>query len=128
MSMSVALNERNVTSEIAHLIEKGLSANTSLPELRREAFKTFQRLGLPENKAEEYKDTPIARILQKNFKFQPSYVRGKVNPKNFHIPDLDANVIIFINGFFSTEYSTIISPEDEVSIITLKDALIEKNP
>jgi Fe-S cluster assembly protein SufD len=126
--MSVALNERNVTSEVAHLIEKSLSADTSLPELRKEALKTFQRLGLPENKAEEYKDTPITRILQKNFNFQSPHVSGKFNPEDFQIPSSHSNVIIFINGIFSREYSTILSPESEVSIVTLKDALVEKNP
>lgn len=122
------MNEKNVTSEVAQLIEKNLLTNLALPELRREAFKTFQRLGLPENKAEEYKDTPIARLLQKNFNFQSSPRKGQVNPKDFEIPSIDGNVIVFINGFFSKEYSTIVSPDVEISIITLGDALLEKNP
>jgi Fe-S cluster assembly protein SufD len=125
--MSVLLNERNVTSEIADLIEKSLTSDTSVPELRREAFNTFKRLGIPDNKSEEYKDTPISRLLQKNFTFQPSSSQANINPRDFHVPDLDGNVVVFINGVFSKEHSTIVSPETEVSISPLSNALLE-NP
>ncbi|HKZ38362.1 MAG TPA: hypothetical protein VJ184_11970, partial [Chryseolinea sp.] len=125
--MSVLLNERNVTSEIADLIEKSLTSDTSVPELRQEAFNTFKRLGIPDNKSEEYKDTPISRLLQKNFTFQPSLAPANVNPRDFHVPDLNGNVVIFINGVFSKEHSTVVSPETEVSISPLSNALLE-NP
>lgn len=126
--MSVSVNERNISSEVSQLIENRLTSELTLPELRREAFINFQRLGLPENKAEEYKDTPIARTLQKNFNFQNSRFEGKFDPSAFSIPSLSANILVFINGFFSKENSSIISPEKELSIRTLKEAAGEKNP
>ena len=125
--MNVNVSEKNIFSEIAVLIEKGLSSYQSLPELRKEAFQTFQQLGLPGPKVEEYKDTPIARTLQKNFTFQPSRTQGKVNPQEFYIPGFDANIIVFVNGFFSKEHSRIVSPEAEIQITPLKDAVAEKN-
>jgi Fe-S cluster assembly protein SufD len=128
MSMNVNVSEKNIASEIALVIEKGLSSYQSLPELRKEAFQTFQQLGLPGPKAEEYKDTPIARVLQKNFTFQPSRTPGKINPQEFLISGLDANIIVFVNGFFSKEHSRIVSPDAEISISPLKDALADKNP
>src|SRR5687768_4182427 len=126
--MNVNLNEKSITSEIAQLIEKGLNSQGSLYELRKEAFESFQRLGLPENKTEEYKDTPITRSLQKNFTFQSATAKGKIKPEDFFIPAIDANVIVFVNGVFSKEHSSIISPEGEFSIGPIKEALIEKNP
>lgn len=126
--MNVTVNERNISSEVAQRIEKQLASEASLPELRKEAFETFQRLGLPGNKAEEYKDTPIARILQKNFNFQSSVAAGNVDPQQFYIPALDANILVFINGIFSKEHSTIVSPETEISITQLRDEVIAKNP
>lgn len=126
--MSVSVNERNISSEVSQLIENRLTSELTLPELRREAFINFQRLGLPENKAEEYKDTPIARTLQKNFNFQNPRFEGKFDPSAFSIPSLSANILVFINGFFSKENSSIISPEKELSIQTLKEAAGEKNP
>jgi len=125
--MGVLLNERNVTSEIAGLIEKSLASDASVPELRREAFNTFQRLGIPDTKSEEYKDTPISRLLQKNFTFQSSPIQANITPGDFRVPYLDGNVIVFINGVFSEEHSTIVSPKTEVLISPLKKALLE-NP
>src|SRR5688572_30780157 len=113
--MNVNVNEKSIASEIALLIEKGLTQQGSLPELRKEALESFQRLGLPENKTEEYKDTPITRSLQKNFTFQSAPAKGKIKPEDFFIPGIDANVIVFVNGFFSKEHSSIVSPEGEIS-------------
>ncbi len=126
--MDVTVNERNISSEVAQLIEKTLALEQSLPELRNEAYVMFQRLGLPANKAEEYKDTPIARTLQKHFKLQSPSVKGKVDPTQFFIPSVEANVIVFINGFFSKEHSTIISPKSQISISSLKEAIEGNNP
>ena len=126
--MNVNVNEKSITSEVAQLIEKGLTSQRSLPELRKEAFETFQRLGLPENKTEEYKDTPIARALQKNFTFQSAPSKGKIKHEDFLIPAVDANVIVFVNGIFSKEHSSIVSSEGEISIVPINEALTEKNP
>jgi Fe-S cluster assembly protein SufD len=126
--MNVNVNEKSITSEVAELIKKGLTAQRSLPELRKEAFETFQRLGLPGNKTEEYKDTPIARSLEKNFTFQPAPTKGKIKPKDFLIPAIDANVIVFVNGIFSKEHSNIVSSEAEISLVPIKQALTEENP
>jgi len=126
--MNVNVNEKSITSEVAQLIEKGLTSQGSLQELRKEAFETFQRLGLPENKTEDYKDTPIARTLQKNFTFQSAPIKGKIKLEDFLIPAIDANVIVFVNGVFSKEHSNIVSSESEISVVPLKEALPEKNP
>jgi Fe-S cluster assembly protein SufD len=126
--MDVTVNERNITSEVAQRIETHLISDSSLKTLRQEAFQTFQRLGLPENKTEEYKDTPVTRALTKNFNLQAIARKGSVDPKQFYIPSFEANVIVFINGFFSQEYSKIISPESEISITALKDAADSQNP
>jgi Fe-S cluster assembly protein SufD len=125
--MSLTVDDRNVTSEVAQLIEKKLSGDISLGEIRNEAFKNFQRLGLPENKAEEYKDTPITRILQKNFSLHEPPLSGGISLDNFTIPSLDANKIVLVNGVFSSKLSSISSPADEVTILSIKDALAQKN-
>lgn len=126
--MSVSVNERNASSEIAQLIEGELASGISMSDTRSEAFETFKRLGLPENKAEEYKDTPIARTLQKNFNFQFKGSPGKVDPTPFYISNLESNVIVFINGLFSKEHSRLVSSESGISILPLNDALRDNNP
>jgi Fe-S cluster assembly protein SufD len=124
MSMNVSVNESKVSSDIARLIEKSLTSDS---QVQKEAYETFTRLGLPANKAEEYKDTPITRTLEKNFGLQSAPVLSKSDPLPFFIPSLDANVIVFINGFFSKEHSHIHSPESEISVRPLREAVTEKN-
>jgi Fe-S cluster assembly protein SufD len=81
---------------------------------------------LPTNKSEEYRYTPITRALEKNFNFSLANPSGKIDQKDFLIEDLDANILVFVNGVFSPEQSAIISPEYEISISTLSDALAKQ--
>jgi Fe-S cluster assembly protein SufD len=125
--MSVAVNEKNATDEVVRLIEKSLAGSSFLQIQRKEALETFKALGLPAPKAEEYKHTPVTRILQKNFDFEkPSAPCGEVNPGDFFIPGIEANVIVLVNGILKKEYCSIISPPSEITILDLNDALAEK--
>ena len=126
--MSVSVNERNVTAEVVQLIENRIASGTSLTALRREALENFQRLGLPGNKAEEYKDTPVTRTLSKNFNLQEVPAQGEIDLSDFLVPSLEANVIVILNGSYSKEYSRIISPATELSLVPLQEAVNENNP
>src|SRR5687768_5854779 len=126
--MSVAVTEKNITSEVVSWIERDLSAKTSAADLRKEGLSYFQKLGFPVNKAEEFKHTPITRTLEKNFSFTlGNPVAKDLDLKSFSIPALDANVVVFINGIFSKQHSSIISPETEITILSLEEALAKKN-
>lgn len=121
--MSVAVNEQNATDQIIALIEKSVSANPIAPAQRKEAYEAFKKLGLPEPKAEEYKHTPVTRILQKKFSFdKPSTAAGSLNASDFFIPGIKGNVIVLVNGNFSKELSSIVSTP-EITISNLSDAL-----
>ena len=122
--MNVTVNESKISSDVARLIERTLTPND---QVRTLAYQTFQQLGLPANKAEEYKDTPIARLLEKNFELKSPTREGSIDPSPFLVPDLQANVIAFVNGFFSKEQSRI-DEATGVSIISLKQAVEENHP
>ncbi|HEX6891543.1 MAG TPA: Fe-S cluster assembly protein SufD [Chryseolinea sp.] len=126
--MSVAVNEKNATEEVVALIQKSLAGSPLLQAQRVEALEAFKKLGRPAPKAEEYKHTPVTRILQKNFNFEkPSSSGGEVNAGDFFIPGIEANVIVLVNGIFKKEYCSIISPSSEIAIVELNDALGEKD-
>jgi Fe-S cluster assembly protein SufD len=84
---------------------------------------------LPANKHEEFKYTPITRELEKNFVFAdtPS-ATVKTDINSFLIPDIDANVLVFINGVYSPEYSSVISPASELTIQKLDETIKTNNP
>lgn len=94
-------------------------------EQRCEAMRHFQKLGLPGNKTEEYRFTPITKALEKNFNFdQPNSIESGVNSiDQFLIPGLETNIIVFINGIYSPSFSKVISPENEIKISDLRKAV-----
>ncbi len=88
---------------------------------RREALATFQKIGLPNSKTEEYRFAPITRALEKNFDFDKTGSSSDINSiEKFLIPNLDASVIVFLNGIYSKTLSKIVSPESELRISNLK--------
>ncbi|MBL0744063.1 Fe-S cluster assembly protein SufD [Chryseolinea lacunae] len=125
--MSVAV-EKNTTAEVVSIIEKSLARFPS-QENRKEALAAFQKLTLPENKSEEYKQTPITRLLQRNFALdKPNAAAQSLDAKEFFIPGVEGNVIVIINGLFSVEHSVIVSPTDQVTISGLGKAVNDNHP
>jgi Fe-S cluster assembly protein SufD len=117
-----------ITSDI-DLIDKIARAFEQTPDRknvqRTEAMRQFLKLGLPSNKTEEYRFAPITRALEKNFNFELSNpLESKIKSiDQFLIPDLEANIIVFINGIYSSDHSKIISPENEIKISDLRKAV-----
>lgn len=119
--MSVEAVEKNISVDVASWIER--NTPSSLPELRKNALAEFKKLGLPAPKAEEYKFTPLTRELQKNINFSLANAAGKILPEQFQLQDIDANVLVFINGVFSKEHSSVISSEKGITILPLEEAV-----
>ncbi|HEY3430823.1 MAG TPA: Fe-S cluster assembly protein SufD, partial [Cyclobacteriaceae bacterium] len=73
----------------------------------------FQQLGLPNVKTEEYKHTPVTRLLEKNFNFSTiQNPKASVqSTKDFEIAELDAYVVVMVNGEFSESLSKISGTE-----------------
>lgn len=125
--MSTITSEKNSTLEITAWIERHLTTTGLVQDLRKEGLSYFKQLGLPANKSEEYKFTPVTRLLEKNFNFLNDNPESKaLDVTRYIIPALDANVLVFVNGIFRAEYSKIISPANQVTILPLKDAIDKK--
>lgn len=112
------MNEITEVKNTANDIYATLPSSTPV---RESAKITFQQLGLPQVKTEEYRHTPISRVLEKNFNFTSTQ-----NPKasvhgiqGFEIPNLDAYVVVMLNGEFSESLSRI--SESEITIEKLSE-------
>ncbi len=124
--MSVTTTDKNTTAEVGSWIERHLTASSLVTDLRKEGLASFQKLGLPVGKAEEYKFTPVTRMLEKNFNFSAANAEAQdINLEEVLIPGLDANVIVFVNGVFSKKHSNLVS--SEIRILTLKEAIDQRN-
>ena len=124
--MSLITTDKNITTEVSAFIQRRMQ-NINDP-VRKNALHVFQQLGLPGNKHEEYKHTPIARELEKNFSFEQLGAAPSLKDvSDYLIPGLDANILVFINGVFSAGHSSISAPASELSIESLDEALAAKN-
>ena len=82
---------------------------TSFASLKDRAVSLLEEHGLPSNKAEEYKYTPITRKLESsisNFAEAAPANLSRERVLEEHIPGMDADVIVFNNGRFAPELST----------------------
>src|SRR5688572_20167978 len=96
-------------------------------ESRKQAISFFEKLGLPGAKQEEYRFTPITRSLEKNFNWSSLPTSSTISSAaQYLIPDLDANVVVLVNGVYSKLLSKVISIESELSISSLREAFDSK--
>jgi Fe-S cluster assembly protein SufD len=108
--------------------ETGLngSAHGKLHELRRHAIEDFRRIGFPTLKNEDWKYTPIAHLLKTEWEepieedTQP--VRFKNNLTGC---DLEAHILVFVNGKFRRDLSVIKQEKPGVKISSFETALKE---
>jgi Fe-S cluster assembly protein SufD len=126
--MSTTVTDKSITTDIT------LRAANELPHLphaaaiRKDALETLRALGLPASKNEEYKYTPITRVLERNFNFTTPNTPGAANAAAFAIPGLgDANVLVFVNGAYDAAQSRIVSPASELTVLPLAEAFTHKS-
>ena len=81
----------------------------------------FLTQGLPHSRTEEYKFTPVTRILDKAF-VAPTPLTGQPVATLQLIPELKCNIVAFINGIYSDEHSSLID-KDVVVNRTIIDRL-----
>lgn len=123
--MDLNVRDKNITSDVSAFIQRRMQ-DVQDP-VRKNALETFGKLGLPSGKHEEYKYTPITRELEKNFQFQQVAAQPLVKDvSEFLIPGVNANVLIFLNGVFSPDLSTILTPASQLTIQDLGEALSQK--
>lgn len=100
------------------------AVDTRIKAMRDEAFNEFSQTGIPTVKHEEWKYTRINDFFNKDYHFTTD-----LKEQNFKQEDLDtlrlpghadANVIVFVNGHYHPELSTLRS--DELEIMPLKEA------
>jgi len=126
MTMSSPSTTHDLNREIVDAFRR--TEFLSSRELREEAIHHFERLGLPGNKNEEYRFTPITRglepILSAGFGETPSSITD-ITP--YLIPGYECNCIVFINGQYNEKLSRIISSENQLTVQPLHRASEEKS-
>ncbi|MDQ3394237.1 MAG: Fe-S cluster assembly protein SufD [Bacteroidota bacterium] len=127
--MSPIIGDTNIHTEILTAFSNFEQRNSdnnenALYTVRQESIKSFEKLGLPTIKNEEYKYTSISKVLQKSFNFNAVPRETTLTDQEIesvYLKNLHSNILVFINGHFSKEHSKVISPEDELTFMTFSD-------
>lgn len=106
----------SIVTETTPLLSNILSAIKPENGIQTEAYNHLVQLGLPGSKSEEYKFTPITRMLEKNFKFSSVNNPGQLKSiEPFAIPGIEAHMIVIVNGEFSEELSNYSQTDLQIS-------------
>lgn len=97
----------------------------ALSALQQDAFQQFESLDLPTSKHEEWKYTNLRNLLQNDFRFPTESESFALNAADVapHLMDHgDANVLVFVNGFYRRDLSTVHSPVEELHVENIGQA------
>ncbi len=88
-------------------------------KVRDEARDALEILDFPTSRDEYWKYTRVAPILKGKYSESPSINISDISP--YKIPGLEANLLVFINGFYSTELSEI-KEQESIIVLTMAKA------
>lgn len=128
MSSSTELKEQFLKQ--FQSFENTLNGERELPfhKIRKDAIEKFSSLNFPSVKDEEWKYTNINPLLSKEFKSADSI--PEIDPEfisKYLFDKKEFITLVFINGYFSKEFSEIDSPPKGLVLETISEA-IKKHP
>lgn len=115
---------------ISNIIAKLQTAETTAGfarNIHEKYLQDFSKLGLPHQKMEEWRFTPLHFLYDNDFDFERNNDLSQDSFNALNIPDVGSTRIVFVNGIFNKELS-ICNPKDTtVKILTLKQAAEENS-
>ncbi|MBD2756882.1 Fe-S cluster assembly protein SufD [Spirosoma validum] len=99
------------------------ASKTPVHQLRRSALKQFDLLGFPTIRHEEWKYSNVNGLLKEAFALDETTTLTAEDLAPLEIPNLDGNILYFVNGRYHAELSRLVSPTDQVQITSFAEAL-----
>jgi Fe-S cluster assembly protein SufD len=131
MVTEIAKEQGAYAAHFRRLQERAGAATPSwLARLREGAFKSFEQLGFPTPRQEEWKYTNVAPIAKANF--EPASARREDAPldeallQSFTYEEARASRLVFVNGFYRPELSSTKALPEGVVATDLAAALGEE--
>ena len=97
--------------------------NSPLNNIKQKAWNSFETLGFPTVKNEEFKYTNFIPATKNNFAFNTQTTLSEADFKAIELISEESNVLVFVNGVFNKSLSKVITPSSEATILTLEEAL-----
>ncbi|MDX1444731.1 Fe-S cluster assembly protein SufD [Lishizhenia sp.] len=99
---------------------ENLSVGNDLPTYRAMAKDALAGMDFPTTRVEDWKYTRVTRITKQNYKS----VEATADASAYRIPNMDANVMVFVNGFYDAAQSSI-EAQEGVTISAVADMDLE---
>jgi Fe-S cluster assembly protein SufD len=100
------------------------NGSSVLTPIEQNAFNTFNTLGIPTVKNEEWKYTRISSVFNKEYAFNPENLSSTLTESDLNsirFPgNQEANELVFVNGLYSSRLSIIRS--ENLTVISLEEA------
>jgi Fe-S cluster assembly protein SufD len=97
-------------------------AKSAVHQVRQQALERFDKLGFPTIRHEEWKYSNVKNLVNQAFEFNAVTNFSAKDLEEMPIPNLEGNILYFINGIYNSELSTIVSPDTELQILTFAEA------
>jgi len=109
--------------------EESLNGETASPfhQIRRQAIDSFAVSGFPSGRDEAWRHTNVTAVTRAEFALAPKSAASiGVDTTPFSFPGFDGIQLVFINGQYSQQASTLRELPDGVRVTSLATALIEE--
>ncbi|MGI9527234.1 MAG: Fe-S cluster assembly protein SufD [Weeksellaceae bacterium] len=116
------LKEKLISEHI--IFDKRSKEHTLMEKMRDEALATFEAKGFPTTKNEEWKYTSLRSVLAQDFVIGAKGDDDDLSYsqlKKYMVHNIDSYKIVFINGIFSSHFST--TTHDEADVCVLSSAM-----
>jgi Fe-S cluster assembly protein SufD len=97
-------------------------AKSAVHQIRQQALERFDKLGFPTIRHEEWKYSNVKNLVNQAFEFNAVTNFSAKDLEEMPIPNLEGNILYFINGIYNAELSVIVSPDSELQILTFAEA------
>lgn len=94
--------------------------------LRGNAKNALENLDFPTSKTEYWKYTKIGKIINKTYGIQHEVSDSNIDISSYLIPEMKANTVVLVNGFFRSDLSKI-DAENGLKISSLKKVINESD-
>ncbi|MGD9900657.1 MAG: Fe-S cluster assembly protein SufD [Calditrichaceae bacterium] len=94
-------------------------------DMRRKAINLFNKVGFPGTREEEWRYTSVAPIAKTDFALFDNYNRHNLDAagmEDLYFKNWQGWVLVFINGFFSEEFSKLENIPDGIKILNMAEA------
>jgi len=93
-------------------------------KIRKDAIKHFAELDFPNNKNEEWRYTNISPFLKQRFSLPENHINlDQINVSKYILKDIDAYIMVFINGKFFSKLSQLNNVQNGIKIKSISHCI-----